>query len=395
MYFNSYDIALILFWTSLGILFYTYIGYGIIIYIFNLFMPKTKRNFQSSNEWPHITFLVAAYNESDFILEKIYNTIDLDYPREKLQFFVVSDGSDDDTPDKVKKFNNVRLFHQAERKGKIHAVNRVMHFVDTPYVVFSDANTMLNKSALKQMIGHYRDEKVGGVSGEKRIVDKAKDNASGSGEGLYWKYESFLKRMDSDLHSMVGSAGELFSIRTSLYEPPKEDMVIEDFYISMRIAARGFKFVYEPNAMATETASASVIDEWKRKVRISAGGIQAIIRLSTLLNMFKYGMLSFQYISHRVLRWTLAPLSLLILFVANVYIVAFGPALYSLFMMGQLFFYLMAALGYFLRDQNISIKGFFVPFYFAMMNFAVYAGVFRYINKKQAVTWEKTKRAIA
>ncbi|MEQ9306916.1 MAG: glycosyltransferase family 2 protein, partial [Marinoscillum sp.] len=288
MQITLYSTIQILFWVSLATIVYTYVGYGIIIYIMNIFKGKTTLFSRNLEEWPHITFLVAAYNESDFILEKIYNTMDLDYPRNKLQFFVVTDGSNDDSLEKIKEFSRVRHFHQDERKGKIHAVNRVMQFVDTPYVVFSDANTMLNKLALKRMIRHFKNPMVGGVSGEKRIVERSKDNASGSGEGLYWRYESFLKRMDSDLHSMVGSAGELFSIRTSLFEPPKEDMVIEDFYISMRIASRGYKFVYEPAAVATETASASADEEWKRKVRISAGGIQAIIRLSPLLNPFKH-----------------------------------------------------------------------------------------------------------
>lgn len=347
-------------------------------------------------EWPQTTFLIAAYNEEAYIRDKIINTLNLEYPKDKMDIWVVTDGSSDNTAAIVREFPAVKLFHKNERRGKIHAVNRVMRFVKSPIVVFSDANTMLNVQALQNMVRHYSDPKVGGVSGEKRIVDLEEDNASGSGEGLYWKYESFLKKMDSDLNSIVGSAGELFSVRTSLYEYPPSDMVIEDFFISMKIAAKGYRFVYEPAAMATETASATVEDEWKRKVRISAGGLQAIARLKDLLNPWKYGVLTFQYVSHRVLRWTLAPLALLVVFITNIWLAVEAPfVLYDWLLIGQLLFYSLAFVGFLLRNEKVGIKGFFVPFYFSMMNFSVYAGFIRYVRKEQAVTWEKTRRAAA
>jgi poly-beta-1,6-N-acetyl-D-glucosamine synthase len=342
---------------------------------------------------PFVTFIIAAYNESAYITEKIGNTLALDYPREKLLVFVITDGSTDATPDLVIRFDNIRLFHQPERKGKIHAINRVMPKVDTPIVVFSDANTMLNSEALKHMVAHYQDPLVGGVSGEKVIVDLTVDGAAGSGEGIYWKYESLLKKLDSRLYSMVGSAGELFSIRTHLYEPPPANMIIEDFFISLKIVVNGFRFVYEPRALATETASASVNDEWKRKVRISAGGLQAIGKLGMLLNPFRFGVVTFQYVSHRVLRWTLAPLALIAAFISNIYLAYLGLVGYQILLVGQSSFYLLAGFGYMYRNQKIAVKGFFVPFYFTVMNASVYAGLFRIIFGKQSVLWEKTKRA--
>ncbi len=388
-------VASYIFWISLLVLFYTYIGYGILIYMINLFKRENRNADIDETEWPRLTLLVAAYNEEDFILKKIINSLNLDYPREKLDLWFVTDGSTDDTKNIVSGFPNIQLFHQDQRRGKIHAVNRMMKLIKTPIVVFSDANTILNHDALKNLVVHYKDPKVGGVSGEKKIVDKDADNASGSGEGIYWKYESFLKKMDSKLYSIVGSAGELFSVRTDLFQPPPENMVIEDFYISMKIASKGYRFIYEPKAMATETASASVLDEWKRKVRISAGGIQAIIKLYPLLNIFKYKTLSFQYISHRVFRWTLAPMALLTTFGANVILYQTGHWIYHASMYTQIIFYLLALIGYSFRNKTISIKGFFVPFYFLMMNLSVYVGFVRFIRKKQAVTWEKTKRAMA
>ena len=383
-----------LFWTGLIAIFYTYIGYGIVIFLISRFKSRPGRVSQlPDKDLPGVTILVAAYNEEQCIEEKITNTLNLDYPADKLSIFVVTDGSTDSTPDIVKKFHAVKLFHDFQRKGKIHAVNRVMKHVTTPIVVFSDANTRLNASAVNNLVRHYQDGRVGGVAGEKRIYRNLEDNASGSGEGFYWKYESFLKQKDAAVYSIVGAAGELFSIRTALYEEPAENIIIEDFVLSMTICSRGYRFMYEPEAFALETASASVSEEWKRKVRICAGAFQAMGILKPLLNPFRYGMLSFQYISHRVLRWTLAPLFLPIVFLSNIWLAATGPAYYTWFLAAQAGFYILALLGYLLRERKISVKGFFVPYYFLVMNLSVYAGFLRYIKGKQSVVWEKAQRA--
>lgn len=383
-----------IFWIGTGIVLYTYLGYGVIIYL----ISKIKKGFpeksdQPDHELPAVCFIVAAYNEADFIEEKIANTLSLDYPKEKLKILFVTDGSTDRTPEIVKQFPGIKLFHEPGRNGKIHAVNRVMKFVETPIVIFTDANTLLNNKAVKNIVRHYQLENVGGVAGEKRILSKSTDQASGAGEGLYWKYESFLKKKDSDVYSVVGAAGELFSVRTALYEPPDQNMIIEDFYLSLRIASRGYRFIYEPEAYAMETASANVGEEWKRKVRICAGGFQAMTRLRYLLNPFRYGILTFQYFSHRVLRWTLAPLFLPLILVANIMLAITGIPFFKFVLFLQLVFYFMAIVGYLLRDRKIPIPGFFVPYYFSVMNLAVYAGFWRFIHGKQSVVWEKAKRA--
>lgn len=382
------------FWIGLTIIFYTYIGYAVVIFILSK-LRKRPRTFVpvADRDLPEVTLLVAAYNEELCIEDKIVNSLNLDYPKDKLSIIFVTDGSTDNTPHIIKKFHAVKLFHDHQRRGKIHAVNRVMKYVQTPLVVFSDANTLLNPPAIKNLVRHYQDPSVGGVAGEKRIYKNSEDNASGSGEGFYWKYESFLKKKDAEVYSIVGAAGELFSVRTALYEEPAENIIIEDFLLSMSICARGYRFMYEPGASALETASASVSEEWKRKVRICAGGFQAMIRLRTLLNPFRYGILSFQYISHRVLRWTLAPLFLPVVLLANVWLAADGNSFYQLTLCAQVVFYLLALAGYYFRDRKISIKGFFIPYYFIVMNLSVYAGFMRFIKGKQSVVWEKAQRA--
>ena len=383
-----------LFWIALFLIFYTYIGYGIIIFVLSKLKKRPKTFAHVSDEdLPEVTLLVAAYNEELCIEDKIVNSINLDYPKDKLSILFVTDGSTDNTPDIVKKFHAVKLFHDFQRRGKIHAVNRVMKFVTTPIVIFSDANTLLNPPAIKNIVRHYQDPMVGGVAGEKRIYKSTEDNASGAGEGFYWKYESFLKKKDAEVYSIVGAAGELFSVRTELYEEPAENIIIEDFVLSMRVCAKGYRFMYEPEAYALETASASVSEEWKRKVRICAGGFQAMAKLKSLLNPIRYGILSFQYISHRVMRWTLAPLLLPVLLLANLWLAATGNIFYISLFGAQIGFYLLALAGYLLRDKKISIKGFFVPYYFMVMNCSVYAGFLRYLKGKQSVVWEKAQRA--
>lgn len=390
----------IIFWILLFIIVYTYVGYGILLYLIikirRVFKIGKKPNPNPDYE-PEVTLFIAAYNEKDFVDAKMKNSLELDYPKEKLNIIWVTDGSDDGTPDLVRKYPNATVHHLDARNGKIGAMNRGMAFVKTPIVIFSDANTGLGKESIRRIVNLFATPKVGCVSGEKRIINKETDVASGAGEGLYWKYESTLKKWDAELYSVVGAAGELFAIRTELYRHVEHDTLLDDFIISLRVAQDGYTIQYDPDAYAIETASANVKEELKRKIRISAGGIQAIVRLSSLLNIFKYGTLSFQYISHRVLRWTLTPLCLLIL-IPLLFILAFDEGffslgLYSILFWLQLLFYVAALTGWFLENRETRIKILFVPYYFFIMNLSVVLGFFRYMKKSQSVNWERAKRA--
>lgn len=399
---NSLVIA---FWLLLFIVFYSYIGYGILLgFLVKLKGTKpTTLESQADEDLPEVTFMVAAYNEERWIDDKIRNSLDLDYPKNKIYFVFVTDGSSDATPERIINFPNtegykIELFHQPERRGKIAAVERVMPFVRTPIVVFTDANTDLNPEAIKKMVRHYADPTVGAIAGEKRVQMSAE--ASGAGEGLYWKYESLLKKWDSRLYSAVGAAGELFSVRTDLYTPVEKDTLIEDFVMTMRIAKQGFRIVYESEAYAVESHSADVKEELKRKIRISAGGLQAVWRLRDLLNPFKYGVLSFQYWSHRVLRWTLSPLALPLIFGLNFWLILRGPqnensgfSIYDFLFWAQVVFYAFAILGWIFEQMKLKVKAFYVPYYFCMMNYSVYRGLGRLIAGSQSVVWEKSKRA--
>jgi cellulose synthase/poly-beta-1,6-N-acetylglucosamine synthase-like glycosyltransferase len=390
----------LLFWMLLFIVFYTYIGYGILLFaiikIRRFFKIGVIKNVDYSYE-PEVTLFITAYNEKDYVASKMKNTLELEYPKEKLNIVWVTDGSDDGTPEMLSKYPNTTVHHLDARNGKIGAMNRGMEFVNTPIVVFNDANTMLGKESIKRIVRLFGNEKVGCVSGEKRIFNQDSDVASGAGEGLYWKYESALKKWDAELYSVVGAAGELFAIRTKLYRHVEKDTLLDDFIISLRVAQEGYTIQYDPEAFAIETASANVKEELKRKIRISAGGIQSVVRLRSLLNIFKYGTLSFQYISHRVLRWTLAPLSLLVLIpISSILAYKQGflkVGLYSILFWLQLLFYCAALLGWFLENRATRIKALFVPYYFFIMNLSVVLGFVRYIRNNQSVNWERAKRA--
>lgn len=390
----------IFFWILLFIIVYTYIGYGILLYAIikiRRFFSIGKKTLIDDSFQPEVTLFIAAYNEKDYVAAKLKNTLSLDYPKDKLHIVWVTDGSNDGTPDLLKDYPNTTVHHLEERNGKIGAMNRGMQFVKTPIVIFSDANTNLGKESIKRIVQLFSNPKVGCVSGEKRIVDKESDVASGAGEGLYWKYESTLKKWDAELYSVVGAAGELFAIRTSLYRHVEKDTILDDFMISLRVAQDGYTIQYDPEAYAIETASANVKEELKRKIRISAGGIQSIVRLKSLLNVFKYGTLSFQYISHRVLRWSLTPLCLVLLIPVLTILAIdeglFSFSLYTLFFWMQILFYAAALLGWFLENRETRIKILFIPYYFFIMNLSVVLGFFRYINNTQSVNWERSKRA--
>ena len=395
------NILEIIFWAFVALVFYTYIGYGIVLYLMvkvkELFVKQKKNSLPDETDLPEVTLLVAAYNEEAVVKEKMENSLALDYPVQKLHFLWVTDGSTDQTNILLEHYGRVKILYQSERQGKTAALNRAMDYVETPIVVYTDANTMVNRNAIREIVSCFQDNKVGCVAGEKRIIVKDKDNAAGGGEGLYWKYESTLKRLDGRLYSAMGAAGELFAIRTELFEKMDTDTLLDDFILSMRIVKRGYKIAYCAEAYAIESGSADMAEEEKRKVRIAAGGLQSIWRLRELLNIFKYGIVSFQYVSHRVLRWSVTPVALFALFPLNVWLAINSASSsscgYGVLLIAQLLFYLAAYWGYALSKRQIKNKFLYVPYYFVFMNINVLKGAFYLKKKKGSGAWEKAKRA--
>jgi poly-beta-1,6-N-acetyl-D-glucosamine synthase len=383
----------ILFWISFFLVFYAFIAYGIFLYflvkikhIFNPVQPTSSEKYA-----PEVSLVVPCYNEAAIIRDKILNSLQLEYDFGLMKIYFITDGSDDHFREVLAEFPQINLLHEERRAGKTAAENRSMKYISSPIVIFTDANTMLNKLAVKNMVRHFENEKVGCVSGEKRVLIEDMDTASAAGEGIYWKYESFLKKLDSELYSAVGAAGELVAFRSSLYQNLPEDTILDDFMQSLLIASEGYKIVYEPDAYAMETGSASVKEELKRKIRISAGGWQSMKRLWTKITPFKNPVLYFQYLSHRVLRWTITPFLLVFLFFSNLFLLDQG-FIYQGMMLSQVLFYFSAFVGYLLENRQIRLKALFVPYYFCLMNYAVVAGLLRFLLGGQKSSWEKSKR---
>ncbi|WP_336515918.1 glycosyltransferase family 2 protein [Pollutibacter soli] len=392
------DILQIIFWLLLLGVFYTYAGYGIFVWLWlkvQKILGKYKNKDNTAFPHPSVAMIIPAYNESEVIEQKINNSLSLKYPPGLFRIVVISDGSNDSTPEIVKRFPSIFLLHQDERKGKASAMNRAAAFChDSDILVFTDANTMINPDALMLIIQHYSDKKVGGVSGEKKVLTV---DGQAEGESAYWKYESFLKKLDAEFYSIVGAAGELFSVRSKLYRDLQRDTILDDFILSLDVCRQGYVISYEPGAVASELPSQNIEEEKKRKKRIGAGAFQGMKRMSSLLNIFKWGKLSFQYISRRVLRWAFCPPALPLIFFLNILIVSLTnnkPLLYKVLLGSQIAFYVFAFFGWLMtRNKLRKLSLFFIPYYFVFMNFTIWAGLFRYLRGRQSVLWEKSERA--
>jgi cellulose synthase/poly-beta-1,6-N-acetylglucosamine synthase-like glycosyltransferase len=388
----------IIFWLCLAIVFYTYIGYGMLLYLLvalkRLLKGKEKLPVVSDDELPQMTLMICAFNEEDIIREKMENIRQLDYPREKLCVMWVTDGSDDHSNDLLSEYPEVTLVYSPERRGKAAAIQHGLHENKAPFVIFTDANTMLNANAIRVIAQLFMTPSVGCVSGEKRVAARAAGQTAAEGEGLYWKYESTLKRWDSELYSAMGAAGELFAIRMSVYREAPSNALLDDFMMSMLILADGYRIAYTSEAYAMEYGSANMAEESKRKRRIAAGGLQSSWWLRSLMNPFRHPLIAFQFVSHRVLRWSITPFCMLILLLVNILLAALTPdIIYRIILALQLLFYAAAITGWLNTRRGRKNPGLLnVPYYFMFMNLNVFRGITYLQTHRHSGTWEKAKR---
>lgn len=374
-----------LFWLCIAIVVYTYVGYGIVLYLLVLIKrlaTKAKPLADITDDClPEVTLMVCAYNEEDIIAAKMGNTRRLDYPADKLHLVWVTDGSNDNTNSLLAAYPDVKVIYSPERRGKAAAIKHGIKEIDTEIVMMTDANTMLNHGAVREIARLMQDPRVGCVSGEKKVMAKSDSDEAAQGEGLYWKYESTLKRLDSELYSAMGAAGELCVIRRHLMTDIPDDTLLDDFIISMEIVKKGYKIAYTSKAYAMEYGSADLHEESKRKRRIAAGGLQSCWRLRSLMNPFTHPVVAFQFVSHRVLRWTITPFCLFALIPLNTLLVLMGEGMvYTIIWILQILFYASAAAG-------VRISK-----YFVFMNLNVFRGM-AYLCNNSTGMWEKAKRA--
>ena len=389
----------IVFGIALFIVFYTYIGYGILLYIIirlkRLFRGKPQKAVLPADEdLPTMTLMICAYNEEDVVAEKMENTLALDYPKDKLRIMWVTDGSNDHTNELLKAYPEVDIVFSPERRGKTSALKHGLRELKTRYVAFTDANTMINGGALREIARLFADPTVGCVSGEKRVAARKAGEMAAEGEGLYWKYESTLKRWDSELYSAMGAAGELYAIDPTLCREVPDEALLDDFMLSMYVVQGGKRIAYTPDAYAQEYGSANIHEESKRKRRIAAGGLQSIWWLRTMLNPLRQPLVTFQFVSHRVLRWSITPIAMVILLLVNIALVVKGAGMfYTVMLILQTLFYLMALAGWLQNRFGYKNKLLYTAYYFVFMNFNVFRGMAYLKSHGKSGAWEKAKRS--
>lgn len=367
-----------LFWISAAFVVYVYFGYPTLLWLLRFFVPHSSK--KDSVE-PSITLLVAAHNESDVIAAKLRNALALDYPADKLQIVIASDGSKDTTAEIVRSIaqtehsGRVHLMEFIENRGKVATLNDAVSRLTTEVVAFSDASSMLAPDSVRRLAEHFADPKVGAVSGVYRLLKQDQAKLGGQ-EDFYWKYETFLKVQEARLGAFTGAHGSLYAIRRELYPFPATDTINDDFIIPMRIRRRGYRVDYEPAAVAYEEAHE--MEGFSRRVRITAGNIDQLREIKSMLWPPQW-MSLFCLLSHKAARLAV-PLAMLLLIVLNVLLRREWP--YGWLLVGQIAFYGLAALGALVPLRPKFLR---LPYYFCMINFAFFAWIYFALRMKQFV----------
>jgi len=394
----------LVFWLCVTIVLYSYFGFPLILQLLvlmkELYKKPGQRLAEGEHFWPMVTLLISAYNEEKVISDKIKNSLAINYPKDKLEILITSDGSDDSTPEIVNQFisEGVRLLHQPERRGKMAAINRAMPETNGEIIVFSDANNMYDSEAVKYLVTPFLDPKVGGTNGAKYIIEG--DGALGEAEGLYWRYESQIKKLETRLVSSTAVAGEIFAIRRELFERPPDNIINDDFYMAMRLIKRGYNIHYAHQAKSFERVSPTAQDEVKRRARINAGRYQAVFSSGKLLP-FSRPLITWQVISHKYFR-LLVPFAMLGALISNlILVVAYKHLVTSGFMtvpvaawllFFQVLFYLSALVYPFIRKGTILANVLYLPTFLINSNFASLIGALRFISNQQSTKWERVSR---
>lgn len=372
----------LIFWLCAAVVFYVYVGYPLLLKLVHMLVGRTPVHEPTLE--PPLTLVISAFNEEASIREKLDNTLQLDYPPARLQVLVVSDASDDRTDDIVREYapRGVTLLRMPERGGKTVGLNAALREASGEVVVFSDANAMYLRDALRRLAAPFADPAVGAVVGESTYHDS--ETASEASESLYWKYETAIKQLESETGSVVGGDGAIYAIRRSLYVPMRAD-ALSDFVNPLQIVKSGHRCLYEPAAQSVEKAAEGFDREFRRKVRIVNRAWRAMLSMPELLNPFRYGFFAFKLISHKLLRW-LAPLFLLLLLVSSAVLAGRSP-LYAWALAAQLAFYALALAGHLLRKRERMPRLLSVPYYFSMVNIASARGILEAFKGETYTTW--------
>ncbi len=389
----------ILFWLAVLFVIYTYLGYPLLVFLLSRWKPTGA---PQAGELPVVTLLIAAYNEGKVIAQKLDNSLALDYPRERLQILVAADGSSDKTPDIVRQYESqgVVLSYIPERNGKMAAITRAMPLARGEIVVFSDANNMYDRQAIRALVTPYADKKVGATTGAKLIIEDGRQLSSA--EGFYWKYESWIKKSETRLSTCTSAVGEMLSIRKELFAAPARNIVNDDRYMVFDLIRRGYRIYYTPLARSYETVSKSAGDEIVRRTRITVGAYQTMAMAAKLLP-FNRPLVLWQVLSHKFFR-AFVPFAMLLALLSNLALVlwpaqpspnAFWAIAFpfnNIFLALQGLFYAVAVLGNLFPSRGKLGKILYIPTFLVNSNLAALLGLYSFLTNKKPHLWKRVDR---
>jgi cellulose synthase/poly-beta-1,6-N-acetylglucosamine synthase-like glycosyltransferase len=376
-----------LFLFSICLIIYTYVGYIFAIALISLFYSKPVKK---GNIEPAVSMIIAAYNEEKHMKEKLLNTFSMDYPHDKLEIIVASDGSTDGTDEIARSFENNEsgikvVLHRVEgRLGKTATQNSAVKIASGEIIVFSDAADMYDRNAIRELVKNYADPSVGAVSGMYHYKNPTGGQV-GFGTILFWKLENFIKSRQTKICSITGCSGCIYSVRKTLYaELPAN--IISDLVEPLAILRKGYRIVFEQKALAIQDTTEKPTQEFKMRIRVIVRGMNGLLYMKTLLNPFKYPYVSFQLFSHKILRW-FVPVFCITAFISNSFL-AVGNLYYKILLLAQCAFYSLAVLGLFLENRHIRNKIFYLPMYFTIVNAASLVSIFKILKKENIVVWQ-------
>lgn len=387
----------VLFWISVLLLLHTYFLYPLQLVVGDRLrrslrriagVPETEPHGPAAiGDWPHVSLVVAAHNEASCIAEKVKNSLALDYPADRFQLLIGSDGSTDGTDDIVASVKDPRVvLSSAPRGGKASVLNRCVPVATGDLIVLSDANTMIEPDAVKKLIRHFDDPNVGAVCGKLKLYNPKSEEYE---ESAYWAYESMIKLYEGKRGAVMGANGGLYAIRRRLFRPLSPKTITDDFVIPLRIVTRRYKFTYEPEAVALEETAEDLDKEFGRRARIAAGNFQSLTFLTELLSP-THGFAAYAFWCHKVLRWV-APALMAVALLSNLMLLEdrFFQGVLAL----QLAFYALAWLGKFRNLGGPQRRLASIAYYFVVMNAAIVVGFWRFLRNTQRAAWDRTARA--
>lgn len=371
-----------IFWLSLFLVFYAYFGYPIVLLLLSFFRNRVVKK---GDITPSVSFIITAYNEEKLIRQKIENTLAQDYPRDRFEIIVASDCSSDGTDEIVKTYAHtvVKLVRAPERKGKENAQKCAVDVARGDILVFSDVATVLNQNGVRNIVKGFADPQVGCISSTDKFIDK---EGNGTGEGAYVRYEMFLRALESRVNTLVGLSGSFFAVRKELCEPWASNLQ-SDFNTLINSVRRGYRGICDRDAVGYYPDLTDTKEELGRKVRTIVRGIRVFMRSIHLLNIYRYGFFSWQFCSHKLCRW-MVPFLMIVLFICNV-ITAQGSYFYLCLFILQALFYSLAVIGLVTQSTKPIWK---IPSFFVMVNFSILMAWYKYVKGEHYIKWEPSAR---